>query len=150
MSIRTMISAAAFGVALTAGIASASADDEFDTSKYPPGHPPSCVLRDYRVTSVAPYEKTEWVSRSTIRRLRGAELFVVAEPGLTAEWLQLKLNDHLKKAGDMKTECSLNVKNVRVDVDSAGSGFRVKLIPKDTSKSKKVLHRAIELFGARG
>lgn len=49
--------------------------------------PPSqdCLLREHRITSVTPYRVEERIGKSAMRRLRGAEVFVQAEPGLTAE-----------------------------------------------------------------
>jgi len=55
----------------------------------------NCVLHEQKVTSVAPYRVEERIGRSSVLRLKGAEVFVQAKPGLTAEWLQLTLVRHV-------------------------------------------------------
>jgi hypothetical protein len=108
-----------------------------------------CILRDHRITAVTPYKVTEHVGRGSVQRLRGAAVFVQAEPGLTAEWLQLTLARHLAEmrgpAG--MRDCAFDVNDVQLKVDSAGAGFSVKIIAKDTSKAAEVLRRAQLLLG---
>ncbi len=115
-----------------------------------------CILREHRITAVAPYvvglprgpvEIRQ--GRPTVRQLRGATVFVQAEPGLTAEWLQLTLNRHLaemKGPGGMK-DCAFDVNDVQVKVTSTGAGFGVYLIAHDPGKAQEVLRRARLLFG---
>jgi hypothetical protein len=107
-----------------------------------PSRPP-CIFNEYRVTSVKPYKVDERIGWGTVQRLAGAQLYVVAEPGLTREWLQLKLERHLlqMRQADMR-DCAFDLADVRVEVDSAGGGFWVKLIAKDFQVAKEVLRRA--------
>jgi hypothetical protein len=109
-----------------------------DTNRAP------CVLREHSVTSVTPYRVQERVGRGTVTRLKGAQVFVRAEPGLTAEWLELTLRRHLaamRGPAAMK-DCAFAVAKVKVQVNSAGAGFVVKLIARDAAAAKEVLRRA--------
>jgi len=76
--------------------------------------------------------------------LRGAQIYIQAEPGLTAEWLQLTLERHLAamKGSAAMPNCALGVGHVRVEVVSAGPGFWVRLIGQDKRTAEEVLRRA--------
>src|SRR5437879_171640 len=73
----------------------------------------SCILLEHRVTAVTPYRVVEHYGRGAVQRLVGAEVFVQAEPGLTAEWLRLTIEQHLAK---MQTQhmgdCPLDMSGV--------------------------------------
>ena len=103
----------------------------------------ACAFKEHQVTAVKPYKVDERIGRGTIQRLKGAELYVRAEKGLTAQWLQLTLQEHIAKMNDpAKSHCALGVKDVRVAVEPAGAGFAVKLIANDETQAKEVLRRA--------
>lgn len=110
----------------------------------------ACVLHQHRVTSVAPYNVPEAIGRgATVQRLRGAELFVRAEPGLTVEWLRLELSRHVVAMSQSGMEnCPLNARDVRIQVDSAGAGFSVKLIARDADKAQQILNSARHLLAS--
>ena len=120
----------------------------FAASSAPATKPP-CILSEYHVTSVTPYRVDEAIGRGRVSRVRGAVVFVQAQPGLTGEWLQLKLQRHQQemRTADMK-DCAFDTNAVRVEVTSAGTGFAVKLIAKDSANSQEVLRRARLLVGA--
>lgn len=103
-----------------------------------------CLLREHRITSVAPYRVDERVGKSSLRRLRGAEVFVQAEPGLTAEWLQLTLARHVAEMRGPRSmpDCVFDVNEVTARVDPAGTGFLVRIIARDTERAEEVLRRA--------
>jgi hypothetical protein len=102
-----------------------------------------CVLLTHRVTAVTPYQVVERQGRGSSTRLAGAQVFVQAEPGLTAEWLQLTIERHLAQMQDKQMgDCALDLAGVRVQVDSAGPGFAVKILAKSPSQAKEVLRRA--------
>jgi len=86
------------------------------------GTPPSqdCLLREHRITSVTPYRVEERIGKNSVRRLRGAEVFVQAEPGLTAEWLQLTLARHIAqmRGPAAMPDCAFDVDDVAVRVES--------------------------------
>ena len=103
-----------------------------------------CILREHTITAVTPYRVHEFAGRGTRTHLAGAQVFIQAEPGLTAEWLELQLARHIAQmhgAGTMK-DCSFDVKDVSVQVDSAGTGFAVKLVARDPSQAEEILRRA--------
>jgi hypothetical protein len=108
-----------------------------------------CILREHRITAVTPYRVQQHVGRGVTTRLAGAQVFVQAEPGLTPEWLELQLGRHIAamNGSDSMKNCALDVKDVSVKVDSAGTGFAVKIMARDPSKAEEVLRRARLLAG---
>ena len=111
--------------------------------------PAPCILREHRITAVSPYRVEGHQGRVVVQELRGATVSVQAEPGLTAEWLQLTLGRHLAEMqgmGGMK-DCAFDVNDVRVSVTSSGAGFSVNLIARDAAKAPEVLRRAQLLLG---
>jgi hypothetical protein len=102
-----------------------------------------CAFKSHQVTGVRPYKVEERFGRGTIYHLKGAELYIRAEKGLTAQWLQLTLQEHIAQMNaSAKDRCALGVKDVQVVVDPAGAGFAVKLIAKDEIQAREVLRRA--------
>jgi hypothetical protein len=103
-----------------------------------------CILASHHVSSVQPYKVQQRVGRGVTTHLAGAQLFVQAEPGLTAEWLELELTRHIAsmRATPGMKDCALDVDDVRVKVDSAGPGFSVKIIAEDPRHAEEVLRRA--------
>lgn len=111
--------------------------------------PAPCILREHRITAVTPYRVEGHQGRVVVHELRGATVSVQAEPGLTAEWLQLTLARHLAEmegVGAMK-DCAFDVNDVQVRVTSSGAGFAVHLIARDAAKAPEVLRRAQLLLG---
>jgi hypothetical protein len=109
-----------------------------------PAEKAPCILSAHRITSVTPYRVQQHAGRGVTSRLAGAQVFVQAEPGLTPEWLQLQLARHISEMqgpAGMKN-CALGVKDVSVKVDSAGTGFAVKLIARNSGQAEEVLRRA--------
>ncbi len=108
-----------------------------------------CILREHRITAVTPYRVEGHQGRVVVQELRGATVSVQAEPGLTAEWLQLTLGRHLAEMQGMNgmKDCAFDVNDVQVKVTSSGAGFSVHLIARDSSKAEEVLRRARLLVG---
>ena len=108
-----------------------------------------CLLSGYHVTSVSPYFAEDHFGKASFPRVHGASIYVAAEPGLTAEWLQLRIEQHLAemRRGSMP-DCAFDVGDVRVEVDSAGSGFAVRVISSSTSAAAEILRRARLLVAA--
>src|SRR5216683_1881507 len=90
-----------------------------------PAQRPPCILGEHHIVSVQPYRVDERIGRNVFPQLRGAQVYIQAEPGLTAEWLELTLERHLAEMRGPATmrECAFDLDNVRVTVVSAGSGF---------------------------
>ena len=109
-----------------------------------PAREPPCILRSHHVTSVTPYRIQQHAGRGVTSQLAGAQVFVQAEPGLTPEWLELQLARHIiaMMGPPGMANCALGVKDVSVKVDSAGTGFAVKLIARNASQAEEVLRRA--------
>src|SRR5258707_1868555 len=115
MSIRTFVASAA----LAAATAVPTISHAGTASRAP------CILDEHHVVSVVPYQVEEHFGKHVAQRLRGAQIFIQAEPGLTAEWLQLNLERHITamQGPAAMLDCAFDLSNVRVDVTSAGSGF---------------------------
>jgi hypothetical protein len=104
-----------------------------------------CVLKQYNLSSVTPYRVQENIGGHIFhQRVAGAELFVQAEPGLTAEWLQLNLNREVTAMQGSRTmkDCVFGVGKMQVQVESAGPGFRVRLSAPTAEAGQEVLRRA--------
>jgi len=78
--------------------------------------------------------------------LAGARVFIPAEPGLTAEWLRAQLDRRAALAIEA-FQCPLDVRGVRVSVQSGGPGFWVTIASDDREKAKEVLRRAQRVAG---
>src|SRR5450432_266078 len=90
-----------------------------DTAK-----PATCVLPQYTIAAVEPHLEVVYV-KVNARRVRGAEIFVAAEPGLTTEWLRLQIDRHRGAPHAPSRNCVLDVGGTDVSVDSRGAGFVV-------------------------
>jgi hypothetical protein len=103
-----------------------------------------CILSEHKIVSVAPYKVDEHIGKNVIQRVRGAQVYLQAEPGLTPEWLQLNFERHfaMMKGTSMMPDCAFGLEGVRVDVVSAGSGYWVRLIAPNATTGEEVLRRA--------
>lgn len=104
-----------------------------------------CVLKQYKLSSVTPYRVQENISGHIFhQRVAGADLYVQAEPGLTAEWLQLNLGREVAAMQGPSTmkDCVFGVDKMQVQVESAGPGFRVRLSAPTAEAGQEVLRRA--------
>ncbi|HWA70703.1 MAG TPA: hypothetical protein VG937_00140 [Polyangiaceae bacterium] len=105
-----------------------------------------CELRANHASHVAPLRAEQRLGRSTISKLVGAQVFVPARAGLTAEWLRTRVEAH---AASMQSSampgCPLSVNGVHVTVASGGTGFWVQLTSKDPSAAAEVLRRAAQI-----
>jgi len=109
-----------------------------------PTKEPPCILSEHTILSVVPYKVEQHIGKNVIQLVRGAQLYLQAEPGLTPEWLQLNFERHLAvmKGPATMPDCAFALDKVRVDVTSAGSGFWVRLVAPDTASGEEVLRRA--------
>ena len=111
-----------------------------------------CVFEKYAVSSVAPFRSEENFGYGTYTRLRGAQLYVPAREGLTAEWLQLSVQQSLAKQAGVtggSRACQPVVPNVQVQVVSAGGGFWVQLGAADERSAEALLRWAKSIVPAQ-
>lgn len=94
-----------------------------------------CVFDKYTPVSVQPYSQDESVGYGTYTFVKGAQLYIRAQPGLTREWLALTLQKAL--AGD--EACNPDVKPVQISVTSAGNGFWVTLVGHDEKQADALI-----------
>lgn len=130
MEIKKMVVASMFALAMgSAATASAS-----------PAAAERCGVDKYSVLSVSPFHMEENYGLGGYSVLKGAQFYVTAKPGLTAEWVTLTVQNELARLqGSADPACRPNVKNVSVQVSSAGPGFWVFLGANDESAAKKLL-----------
>jgi hypothetical protein len=126
MSIRNWVLAAAAPMLLSSATAFAA---------NPTSQHQSTVFDQYSVAAVQPYRAQESNGYDTYPVLRGAQVYVRAREGLTAEWLNLSL----QRALAQRAAEGPAVKNLKVSVVSAGAGFWVILSTDDVRSADKVL-----------
>ena len=95
----------------------------------------TCLFDKYAPTSSAPLNATQSDGYSNYVYLKGAQLFVPAQPGLTQEWLARSVETAL--ASD--ESCQPAVRPVQVTVTSASTGFWVQLGANDTRTAKALV-----------
>ena len=92
----------------------------------------------YPVSSVEPYQTDQVAGVSNVGRvLRGADIYVVAQPGVTREWLQRQLESEVVTGA-----CDFGVDRPTVDVISAGGGFTVRVSGPSEAAAHEILRRA--------
>lgn len=102
-----------------------------------------CMLNDFSALSVAPFHADEDFGLGSYTVLKGAQVYVAAKPGLTAEWLTLSVQRDLAKLdSNPDAACRSNVRNVQVSVISAGNGFWVVLSTPDEKSAQSLLRWA--------
>jgi hypothetical protein len=129
MTKRNMMMASIFAVAVSAAATSASAAPA----------PKRCLLNGYSMLQVAPLKIDENYGYGGYTVLKGAQMYVAAKPGLTAEWLTLQVQRELAslQAGSDPL-CQPTVKNVEVAVAPAGGGFWVFLQAPDAKSGQQL------------
>lgn len=142
MSIRKLISALVLSALPAAPLAAHAATAAPQAGASRPAHA-ACALDQYRVTSVTPYKIEKNIGGHILaQRVAGAELFVEAQPGLTAEWLWLNLaRQAAAMQGQGMKDCVFDIAKLQVEVVSAGPGFRVRLTAPDANAGQEVLRR---------
>lgn len=105
-----------------------------------------CVFDKYAPSTVTSYSEEDNLAYGTFSFMRGAQLYIPAQKGLTAEWLQTTIEHALaaRAAGSAVSpkdavSCNPDVKDVRVAVTSAGDGFWVTLIGRDQKAGEALL-----------
>jgi hypothetical protein len=105
--------------------------------------------RDY-ITSVEPYRVTETSLKHSWIALEGAVINVRPAPGVTREWLQRAVEDHLGRmaASGPMGNCPLSVAGASASVSSTQDGFAITVQSKDKNAANEILRRA-ELLASR-
>jgi hypothetical protein len=154
---KILVSALA-GIGALAGAGLAIADPPPGSDATPPcqcnagpfnnSHESPFAHREY-ITGVAPYEVVWSNGKRTTKTLEGATIELSATPGVTAEWLQQYVNEHLARVraappADMGW-CPLTVPGATAEVTSTGDGFAVTINSKDRHAAQEILRRAEQL-----
>ena len=108
-----------------------------------PAQPSPCIAAWAARTSphsVKPLYNFEDAGYTTFRQFRGAEVYVPAQPALTAEWLDRVLTSQVA-AG----ECNFGVPKVDVEVLSDGGGFSVRLSGNGERGAAEILRHAQQM-----
>ena len=100
--------------------------------------PTTCALDAFAPTSVEPHYEEDTAVKVTVRRLHGADVYIEARAGLTAEWLRHELVPRVDNAH----RCALGVPGAEVLVASAGPGFRVTIRARDEEAAEQILRLA--------
>ena len=106
----------------------------------------TCVLRQYEIGDVSPRVADLHYGKVTTRRMVGAEISVVAERGLTAEWL--RLHRYRTERHAPAPDCVLDVRGIDVAVESHGPGFMVivRTTDEDAAKGSPPARKAFRAF----
>jgi hypothetical protein len=94
----------------------------------------TCALDAYAPATVRPHHDEVAVQKATLHPLRGADVFIAARPGLTAEWLRHQLQPRTGAAG-----CALDVAHAEITVASDGPGFLVTIRGRDEATGREIL-----------
>jgi hypothetical protein len=91
-------------------------------------------------SSVTPLYNQEDGGFTAFRQFIGAEVFVPAQPGLTAEWLDRVVTSQIA-AG----QCNFGASKVDVEVLSDGGGFSVRLSGHGEKSAAEILRHAQQM-----
>jgi hypothetical protein len=109
-------------------------------------HASKCVFDQYAALSAVPYNVEENFGYGTYPQLRGAQLYVQAREGLTAEWLTLEVQRALSSSAG--AACKPGVSDIRVSVVSSGAGFWVQLSADNRAEAAALLSWAQKMVGS--
>lgn len=105
--------------------------------------PVRCSLGDkYPIRSVGPFVTMENAGYTSYNELRGAEVIVPAQPGLTREWLQRVVSYQVAEG-----VCDFGERNVAVSVLPAGAAFSVRISGTNQQAAQEILRHAQQLAG---
>jgi hypothetical protein len=110
-----------------------------------------CALLTGSVADVKAHKTEQHFGKVTMSRVDGASLFLRAQPGLSAEWLERSLAQHIASMKNMSMpDCPLEAKDLRVSVRPAGTGYWVTIRAQDRDQAELVLERAKALHDGLG
>jgi len=109
-------------------------------------HASWCMLGSFQVTQVGSLYTRVNAGKGTAQRFAGAQVFVPAQPGLTAEWIQANVARHVAEAkGPRSFDCPLDLDGISVRVVSGGTGFWIQISSQNGDTAKEILNRARRL-----
>ncbi len=100
------------------------------------------MMPGIRIASASPDIREINNGKRKWNEVRGADLYVQAEPGLTSEYLTLRLDRHLASMQGAPPDCVFAVPGTKVQVDSAGPGFVIRITAPDAKRGEEVARRA--------
>jgi len=141
MSLKSLVIAGALSM-LTLVVASDRAHAEPGAST----HEETCVLARFQITQVGSLYVYERAGQGTYRRFAGAQLFLPAQEGLTAQWIATNLAQHKANDKGRSYRCPLDVESSKVEVKAGKTGFWVLISAPDKGSAQEVLDRARRLI----
>jgi hypothetical protein len=135
------------GAALLAALIGAPIAHASDSAAKPAAE--QCVFDTYAPEYVKAYWDEVNYSYGTFTSVKGAQIFIEAQPGLTPEWLTQVVERALQTHGANKTpsDCGPNMPGVQVSVASAGRGFWITLIGRDEKTANALVNWAQAMLG---
>lgn len=106
--------------------------------------PNAACFAQHQATRALPYQVDRVAGEGTYTALVGARVFVQAEQGLTAEWLDRELLARIAQR-QASSACPLDVQGVAISVQSGGPGFWVNISAQSEETAKEVLRRSQRL-----
>lgn len=104
----------------------------------------AACFAQHQATRALPYKVDRVAGEGTYTALVGARVFVQAEQGLTAEWLDRELLARIAQP-QASSACPLDLKGVAISVQSGGPGFWVNISAQNEETAKEVLRRSHRL-----
>ena len=101
-----------------------------------PLDPAACPLDAYAPATVQPHYDDAIILKTTVHQLHGADVFIPAQPGLTAEWLRHQLQPV------STASCALGVPSAEISVASAGPGFLVTIRARGEDAGREIFRLA--------
>ncbi len=96
------------------------------------------------ITGVEPYRVTDTDGKHSRTTVKGAVVNVRPLPGVTREWLQQTLEEHVARmtSGAPMADCPLSVAGATAQVSSTGDAFAVTIQSKNNEAAQEILRRA--------
>ncbi|HVZ32853.1 MAG TPA: hypothetical protein VG963_10525 [Polyangiaceae bacterium] len=109
-------------------------------------HASWCMLASLQVTQVGSLYTRVGAGKGVTQRFAGAQVFVPAQQGLTAEWIQANVQRHIAEAKMGRSyDCPLDLDGISVNVVSGGTGFWIQISSQSNDTAKEILNRARRL-----
>ena len=109
----------------------------------------AACFAQHQATRALPYEVDRVAGEGTYTALVGARVFVQAEQGLTAEWLDRELLARIAQR-QASSACPLDLEGVAISVQSGGPGFWVNISAQSAETAKEVWRRSQRLTDEAG